>query len=63
MKYITPISERQRLQVVERTAGFIRRGSKLFGQEFSEIPVVFDLSGGTAGMYRVRDTVDFCQVF
>lgn len=56
MKYITPISERQRLQVVARTAGFIQHGSKLFGRKFAEIPVVFDLSGGTAGMYRVRDT-------
>ena len=44
----------QRL-IVERTALRIRQASDLFGRKFAEIPVLFDLRGRAAGMYRVRN--------
>jgi len=43
----------QRL-VVEQTACRIQQASELFGREFAEIPVLFDLRGRAAGMYRVQ---------
>ena len=44
----------QRL-VVEQTASRIRQASDLFERNFAQIPVLFDLHGRTAGMYRVRN--------
>jgi len=44
----------QRL-VVAQTALRIRQASELFGRKFAEIPVLFDLRGRAAGMYRVRN--------
>lgn len=41
--------------VVEQTALRIRQASELFGRKFAEIPVLFDLQGRAAGMYRVRN--------
>ncbi|MGW8246536.1 MAG: SprT family zinc-dependent metalloprotease [Acidiferrobacterales bacterium] len=41
--------------VVEQTASRIEQASELFGQNFAAIPVLFDLRGRAAGMYRVRN--------
>jgi SprT protein len=41
--------------VVEQTASRIEQASDLFARNFSVIPVLFDLRGRAAGMYRVRN--------
>lgn len=48
------ISESQKEMVISLTAEFIRRANALFEREFEKIPVLFDLKGRAAGMYRVR---------
>ncbi|MFT7300489.1 MAG: SprT protein [Porticoccus sp.] len=50
---ITPIGDVQQREVIEQTEHFIRRGAALFNQHFAEVPVVFDLRGCAAGMYKV----------
>ena len=57
MNYVIPINEAQQCEVIEQTEHFIRLGSKLFGHDFSVIPVAFDLRGRTAGMYKVKERV------
>ena len=54
-KIIQPIDTAQQLEVIERTHQFIRLAKKFYGQEFNLIPVRFNLTGATAGMYRVRN--------
>ena len=49
---ITPIDDLRQSQVVGHTRNFIELGSKYFNQKFSMIPVVFDLKGRIAGMYK-----------
>jgi len=41
-------------QVVAETSARLRQASDHFGRVFPEIPVLFDLQGKAAGMYRVR---------
>jgi len=41
-------------QVVEETRARLRQAADFFGRVFPEIPVLFDLRGKAAGMYRVR---------
>ena len=48
------ITEPQEQQVVAATADYIRHASSLLGHQFEIIPVLFDLRGRIAGMYRVR---------
>ena len=50
---LAPIDEQQRQQVRERTDFFIRRAAELFERPFPDLPVLFDLRGRCAGMYRV----------
>jgi SprT protein len=50
---ITPIGSDQQRVVIEQTEYFIRLGAQLFQQDFTVIPVVFDLRGRAAGMYKV----------
>ncbi len=50
---VTPISAEQRQQVITQTGHFITLASDYFGKKFKTVDVTFDLSGGTAGMYRV----------
>jgi len=40
--------------VIEETSARLQQASDHFGQVFPEIPVLFDLRGKAAGMYRVR---------
>ena len=49
---VEPIGEGQRLQVLERTEECLQWGEALFGRRFRRIPVLFDLSGTTAGMFK-----------
>jgi SprT protein len=49
-----PLSPEQRQRVVAATRATIARAALLFGCEFAEIPVMFELRGRAAGMYQVR---------
>jgi len=51
---VSPLGPEQRQRVVEATRRSIAQAGVLFGCEFAEIPVTFDLRGRAAGMYRVR---------
>lgn len=55
MNNIAPIDSRQQQQVVERTHHYIKRAGEIFGRRFDAIPVLFNLRGRSAGMYRVRN--------
>jgi SprT protein len=52
-KEIEPIDSLQRQQVEQHTVHFIRSAEEIFKQKFPQLPVHFDLSGRTAGMYKV----------
>jgi len=49
---IEPIDEEQRAQVRLRTQYYIELAQVIFDRKFDHIPVRFDLSGTTAGMFR-----------
>lgn len=48
------LSEQQQAVVIARTDDQVRLASEYFDQVFPKLPVLFDLSGRAAGMYRVR---------
>ena len=49
---IEPISSELRQQVVEKTASYIASAEEVLERSFDRIPVLFDLKGSTAGMFR-----------
>jgi len=51
---IQPISRSQQEQVIKETQYYINSASDYYQQSFKDIPVLFDLSGKAAGMYRVK---------
>lgn len=51
---IAPIGESQRRQVTERTQDYLQLAGRELGRRFDPVPVLFDLRGRPAGMYRVR---------
>jgi SprT protein len=51
---VAPIGPERQRCVVETTRRTIARASVLFGLDFAEIPVTFELRGRAAGMYRVQ---------
>ena len=51
---IVPISENLQQRVIEQTNYFLNIASDYYSHTFSKIPVLFDLKGRAAGMYRVR---------
>ena len=51
---IEPIDKSQRQQVLERTEHFIASAEEVLERSFERIPVLFDLSGTTAGMFRAH---------
>jgi SprT protein len=53
MGTIEPIGEQQRLNVTAATRRCVARANELLETSFDNIPVHFDLTGRTAGMYRV----------
>ncbi|HEX5055686.1 MAG TPA: SprT-like domain-containing protein [Gammaproteobacteria bacterium] len=55
MIIVAPIDLQQQQQVVEQTHHYIERACEIFGHRFAQIPVLFDLRGRSAGMYRVRN--------
>jgi len=50
---VTPITTQQRERVIEQTNHYIQLAAVHYGKKFKTIDILFDLSGGTAGMYRV----------
>jgi SprT protein len=54
MVTVEPIDVVRRRRVVTATESYIARAGKLLGRSFAAIPVLFDLAGRAAGMYRVN---------
>jgi SprT protein len=50
---IEPIGPEQQQRVLDRTEHFICLAEQCFGRKFERIPVLFDLRGTSAGMYKV----------
>ncbi|RZO19195.1 MAG: metallopeptidase (SprT family) [SAR92 clade bacterium] len=50
---ITPVSEDQRLQIVEATNSCVEKAGNIFSRHFSLLTIDFDLRGKCAGMYQV----------
>ncbi len=50
---VEPIDEARRQEVCAATRAFIRRAEEELGRRLSPVSIRFDLSGGTAGMFRV----------
>lgn len=51
---IDPISTQLQEQVIDTTNHYIQSASEYYKKSFSSIPVLFDLTGRAAGMYRVK---------
>jgi SprT protein len=51
---IQPISQIQQENVIEETTRFIMSAAAHFNTSFKTIPVLFDLRGRAAGMYRIK---------
>lgn len=51
---LRPIDMQQRRQVCLATESCLQRAGEHYRREFAAIPVLFDLRGRAAGMYRVR---------
>ncbi len=51
---IQPISPFLQQQVIKETNHFLKSAEDYFQCAFNEIPVLFDLTGKAAGMYRVK---------
>jgi len=51
---VQPIDSPQRLQVVAATEAWIERAGQLLDLPLVPVPVLFDLSGRIAGMFRAR---------
>lgn len=49
---IDPINSEQRKVVLDCTESFIVRAEAIYSRKFKRIPIVFDLRGTTAGMYK-----------
>ena len=50
---VQPISSAEQRQVAQRTEEFIVRAEQLFSRRFDRVPVLFDLKGRAAGMFKV----------
>ena len=53
-EHIQPLSENLQEQVIQETNRFIKSAANYYDCKIKEIPVLFDLIGKSAGMYRVR---------
>lgn len=51
---IQPISPAQQQQVINESNHFLKTAGDYYNRRFPEIPVLFDLTGKAAGMYRVK---------
>lgn len=53
MQNIEPVGELTKNEIIERVAEYILRSENIFGQAFKPVEVLFDLTGRSAGMYKV----------
>ena len=53
MAFIEPIDQNQQQRAISLTADYIQAAGAVFGRRFRLISVKFDLTGRSAGMYRV----------
>ncbi len=51
---IQPITPALQEQVINKTNHFLQSAGDYYNRHFPEIPVLFDLTGKAAGMYRVK---------
>jgi len=51
---IQPITPSEQESVITETSHYIQAASEYYERSFSEIPVLFDLTGRAAGMYRIK---------
>jgi SprT protein len=51
---VQPIGPQQRQQVAAATAAWIERAAQWLALPLAPVPVLFDLSGATAGMFRAQ---------
>lgn len=49
---VKPIGQEERQRVEQETERYIRRAEGIFERTFDRIPVLFDLKGRTAGMFK-----------
>ena len=50
---VEPIGRQQQQQVIAATQDYIHQSEKLFNRAFVQVPVLFDLPGRAAGMFKV----------
>jgi SprT protein len=50
-----PLESDQQEQIIALTQSYLHQASKELGYSFEPIPVVFDLKGKAAGMYKVKN--------
>ena len=50
---VEPIGDSQQRQVKEMTAHFICQAESIYNRSFERVPVLFDLRGRVAGMFKV----------
>ena len=53
---IEPIAQEQQRQVLAQNERYVEMAEQLFKRQFARIPVLFDLSGRSAGMFKVHGT-------
>ena len=49
---VQPIGSTERRQVEQRTEDYILLAEAIFGRRFDRVPVLFDLKGRSAGMFK-----------
>jgi SprT protein len=51
---IEPIDAAQQAEVIALTADYVARAESIFRREFDPVDVLFDLPGGSAGMFKMH---------
>jgi len=51
---VAPIHKEQQQRVVQEVNRYLRIAEAAYAREFADIPVLFDIKGKVAGMYRLR---------
>lgn len=50
---LEPIGQAHRREVIAATGHYVQRAGAIYSRRFREVPVLFDLSGRTAGMFKL----------
>ena len=51
---IEPIDSIQRQRVIEETTRYLSMAENLYHRQFNPVPIHFDLSGSSAGMFKIK---------